>query len=62
MDAHTVFVYGTLKRGEPNHHYMSSASYVCNATSVEKLPLVIASAYNIPFVLDSPGIGHVSDD
>ncbi len=41
---------------------MSSASYVCNATSVEKLPLVIASAYNIPFVLDSPGIGHVSDD
>jgi len=54
------FVYGTLKRNEPNHHYMVDSTFVTEATSVDKLPLVIASKYNIPFALNKPGVGHVS--
>ncbi|XP_059474053.1 putative gamma-glutamylcyclotransferase CG2811 [Neocloeon triangulifer] len=62
-DTQLVFVYGTLKKGEPNHEWMSeweagSFSFVgCGKTAL-KFPLVIASRYNIPFVLDRPGLGH----
>lgn len=58
---HTVFVYGTLKKGEPNHYWFSKQSngyynYICDARTNEKYPLIIATKYNIPFVLYSPGI------
>lgn len=59
MASYLVFVYGTLKRGEPNHHYMNKATFITGAKSVDKFPLVIASKYNIPFLLDKPGLGHV---
>jgi len=60
---HLVFVYGTLKRGEPNHHVLSDeltgeAVRVDGARTVIKYPLVIGSRYNIPFVLDQPHTGH----
>ncbi len=32
---HRVFVYGTLKQGERNHHYLSSAHYVGGAITRE---------------------------
>lgn len=55
-----VFVYGTLKKGEPNHYWFSKEksgyyNYVCDAKTTEKYPLIIATKYNIPFVLYSPG-------
>lgn len=57
---HKVFVYGTLKKGEPNHHWFAKAKagyykYICDAKTVEKFPLIIGTDYNIPFVLYSPG-------
>lgn len=57
-----VFVYGTLKREEPNHHWLTetergSGMFVCSAVTVEKFPLVIASRYNIPYLLNAPGQG-----
>ncbi|KAK6624512.1 hypothetical protein RUM44_011371 [Polyplax serrata] len=60
---HLVFVYGTLKRGEPNHSYLQVkdngyAKFVSQAKTVEKYPLVIASKYNIPFLLYNPGVGE----
>ncbi len=60
-----VFVYGTLKKGEPNHHWLTnqdhgSAKFVGAGTTKELYPLVIASKYNIPFLLDKPGTGKVS--
>jgi gamma-glutamylaminecyclotransferase len=64
-EKYLVFVYGTLKRGEPNYHVMSegqegaSAQLVGPASTIERYPLVIASRYNIPFLLDRAGIGHV---
>jgi len=58
-----VFVYGTLKKGQPNHHWLSQTengfqTFLGHATSVKKFPLVIASRYNIPYLLDKPGSGH----
>lgn len=58
-----VFVYGTLKRNEPNHHWLTSpsngsAKFVGEAVTTLKYPLVIASDYNIPFLLDKPNVGE----
>ncbi|XP_053963872.1 putative gamma-glutamylcyclotransferase CG2811 isoform X1 [Anastrepha ludens] len=58
-----VFVYGTLKRGEPNHHWLTRTEnghsrFVCEARTVQKFPLVIGTRYNIPFLLNKPGTGR----
>lgn len=58
-----VFVYGTLKTGEPNHHVLADPDQegrqacVGKAKTVDKYPLVVASSNNIPFLLDAPGQG-----
>ncbi|MGE3978032.1 MAG: gamma-glutamylcyclotransferase [Nitrospira sp.] len=55
---HRVFVYGTLKRGFPNHHYMTGATLVCDATTVEAWPLVVGNAWFTPYLLPEKGEGH----
>jgi len=57
-----LFVYGTLKSGEANHNILQSttngvAKYWCKATTTKKMPLVIGTRYNIPFLLNKPGVG-----
>ena len=52
-----LLVYGTLKRGFPNHGQMSavageSARFVCAAKTVAEHPLVVSRDYQIPFLLD----------
>ncbi|XP_067890325.1 gamma-glutamylaminecyclotransferase-like isoform X2 [Heterodontus francisci] len=59
----TVFVYGTLKKGQPNHHYMTDGTkgkgkYCGKGWTDQKYPLVIARQYNIPFLLNVPGMGQ----
>lgn len=59
-----VFVYGTLKKGEPNHNVMTDPNtgiheFVGVGHTVEKFPLIIASKFNIPFLLNDAGKGHV---
>jgi gamma-glutamylaminecyclotransferase len=60
-----VFVYGTLKKDEPNYHWLTNeehghAKFVCKGSTSELYPLIIASKYNIPFLLDKPRTGKVS--
>lgn len=62
--SHKVFVYGTLKRNEPNHHWLTdkangTANFVGDATTKIKYPMIIATRYNIPFLLYSPGNGNI---
>ena len=61
---HRVFVYGTLKKGQPNHYLIDSpekgvAHFLGEGRTVEKYPLVIATEYNVPFLLDAAGHGKV---
>ncbi|XP_071499736.1 putative gamma-glutamylcyclotransferase CG2811 [Diadema antillarum] len=58
-----VFVYGTLKSDQPMHSYFANAergSYrlVGTGKTSTKWPLVIATKFNIPFLLDMEGQGH----
>ncbi|XP_003218759.1 gamma-glutamylaminecyclotransferase isoform X2 [Anolis carolinensis] len=58
-----VFVYGTLKKGQPNNPHMINGAHGTSlfqgrGLTVEKYPLVIAGKYNVPFLLNKPGIGH----
>ncbi|KAL0204329.1 hypothetical protein M9458_002347 [Cirrhinus mrigala] len=63
VHTHDVFVYGTLKKGQPNYFRMKDtangqADFLAHARTVERYPLVIATEYNIPFLLNVPGKGH----
>ncbi|XP_008258369.1 gamma-glutamylaminecyclotransferase [Oryctolagus cuniculus] len=58
-----VFVYGTLKRGQPNHKVMldgahGSAAFCGHGHTAEPYPLVIAGEHNVPRLLNLPGKGH----
>lgn len=58
-----VFVYGTLKKGQPNYFRLlnranGTAQFLGSALTTERFPLVIAGKYNIPFLLNIPGQGH----
>ena len=59
-----VFVYGTLKSGQPNHNLIKEETRgtcvsVGTAVTREKYPLVVASRYNVPYLLYKPGTGQV---
>ncbi|KAF9805553.1 hypothetical protein SFRURICE_020938 [Spodoptera frugiperda] len=58
-----VFVYGTLKKNEPNNYWLQDpnngiGNFVADGYTKTKYPLIIATKYNIPFLLHSPGNGH----
>uniref|UniRef100_A0A7E4ZUD9 Gamma-glutamylcyclotransferase family protein n=1 Tax=Panagrellus redivivus TaxID=6233 RepID=A0A7E4ZUD9_PANRE len=53
-----VFVYGTLKKGEPNHEFMTDPAtgklwFIDNATTVDKFVMFVSSPRNIPFIVNS---------
>lgn len=58
QDTNSVFVYGTLKRGFPNHHYMQGARFLGMARTVEAWPLVIGNQWYSPYLLPERGVGH----
>lgn len=58
-----VFVYGTLKKGEPNHCWLTNqengfAKFISNGKTDTQFPLIVATKYNIPFLLNVPETGH----
>jgi len=52
-----VFVYGTLKRGFPNHHLMPDADYKGACRTSGRVPLVIAGPWYTPILIAESG-GH----
>jgi len=65
---HRVFLYGTLKQGQPNHLNLYSPTiggrlkFVGRARSTQAFPLVVATRWNIPFLLYEPGKGKVGEN
>ncbi|XP_075708563.1 protein O-mannosyl-transferase TMTC4 isoform X3 [Rhinoderma darwinii] len=60
---HIIFVYGTLKKGQPNANVMTDpkhgkAVFKGTGRTIDKYPLVIAQEANIPFLMNVPGTGH----
>lgn len=59
---HAVFVYGTLKREQPNHYILEKfGNHHFFGTGCTELsyPLIIDTHANLPFLLDAPGKGQV---
>ncbi len=56
-----VFFYGTLKRNQPNDDQLlnHNVTFVSEAVTEDKWPLVVASDFNVPFLLDHKGYGKV---
>lgn len=55
-----VFIYGTLKRGFANHHYVwGRIGYLGRCQTVEPYPLVIGGKWFSPFLLEEPGRGEI---
>lgn len=56
-EQHLVFSYGTLKRGFPNDHLMedTNASYIADAITENKYPLLQAGAWHVPFLIHHKG-------
>ena len=63
---HEIFIYGTLKTGQPNHYnfekFMKNGSLrlIGEAYTTHPYPLVIAGRLNAPFLLDAKGTGKVN--
>ncbi len=56
---HKVFVFGTLKRGFPNHDEgMAGLTCLGFYRTVQVYPLVIAGRWFSPVMMPEPGIGH----
>ena len=55
---HSIFVYGTLKRGFPNHGLMDGARFIGEAMTVERYPMVVQGRHFSPVIMPEPGSGH----
>jgi gamma-glutamylaminecyclotransferase len=55
---HRVFVFGTLKRGFPNHEGMAGLTCLGHYRTVQAYPLVIAGQWFSPVMMPEPGVGH----
>ena len=56
---HNVFVYGTLKRGFPNHATgMKSTAFVGRFRTCGRFALVLTGPWYSPVMIDEPGVGH----
>jgi len=56
-----IFVYGTLKQNEPNWPLMEKVGgkFLGNGKTCQKYPLVIGTQFNLPVLLDEPGMKDV---
>jgi len=58
-----IFVYGTLKKNQPNHGLLEAdrekVEFVSEAVTLDKWPLVIATERNVPYLLYKKDFGKV---
>ena len=55
---HTIFVYGTLKRGFANHGLMAGAAFMGEARTVAAYPMVVQGQSFSPVMMPEPGVGN----
>jgi gamma-glutamylaminecyclotransferase len=56
---HRVFVYGTLKRGFPNHEAgMKGQRFLARARTCDAIPLVVTGRWYSPTLISETGIGQ----
>jgi len=59
---HVIFMYGTLKSGQPNYHLLKefgNHQFLGTGCTELKYPLIIDTDANLPFMLNAPGRGQV---
>lgn len=56
-ERHYVFVYGTLKKGFPNAHYLDRSTFLGEFRTTTRYPLVVGGRYYSPYLLDLPNKG-----
>ena len=60
---HKIFVYGTLKTGQPNHHWLQNENNGIQRKldglffTKSKFPMVLDTPWNIPFLIDHENFG-----
>lgn len=62
MSKHKVFIYGTLKKRQPNEYFMKqleSAVFMDNVITRETYPLIISGKWNLPMLLNVKSKGKV---
>ena len=64
MALQRVFVYGTLKRGQPNYHLLVDpengvAKFLGEAKLTKRYPLVVGSSFSVPLLLPVENQGKV---
>ncbi len=53
-----LFVYGTLKKGYANHHYLVEAGLLGEYRTANAYPLAIEPPWWVPSLYERPGQGH----
>jgi len=64
MEDAPIFVYGTLKKGEPNNYLLNdetigTSKFLGKAKLIDKYPLVLSPSSNVPLLLPKKGTGKV---
>lgn len=57
-----VFVYGTLQRGQHNHHLMRGARWIGNAVTAQAMVLRSYGPGTVPYLNDDQAIAHVEGE